>query len=113
MSGRRAADRRWRTRRAAASNVSDNWAARWNYERTLSITSGPKLGGGCAHYALIEHWNGATWSVISHPDDSLAESEIVGMAAIASNDVWAVGYDRDTVSGNEEIFAMRLGFQPV
>src|SRR5260370_28073886 len=39
---------------------------------------------------LIEHWNGTSWSVVSGaklPKGSF----LTGVAAVASNDVWAVG----------------------
>jgi hypothetical protein len=48
---------------------------------------------------LIEHWNGATWSVVPHPDDALKDSQVAGMTAIASNDVWAVGYYTEPITG--------------
>jgi hypothetical protein len=38
--------------------------------------------------ALIEHWNGTTWSAVANP----ATTALYGVTAIASNDVWAVGY---------------------
>ncbi len=41
---------------------------------------------------LIEHWNGSTWSVIPSPNASGEGDELYGVAAISTNDVWAVGY---------------------
>jgi len=41
---------------------------------------------------LIEHWNGAQWSIVQ----SQGTGGLSGVAAIASNDVWAVG----AISGN-------------
>lgn len=42
---------------------------------------------------LIMHWNGATWSVVPSvlPADANAVS-LTSVAAVAANDVWAVGY---------------------
>jgi hypothetical protein len=41
---------------------------------------------------LAEHWNGSTWSVVATPNPPGAGgSQFHGVAAAASNDVWAVG----------------------
>ena len=40
---------------------------------------------------LLEHWNGSTWSV-STANGPASNSFIYGVAASASNDVWAAGY---------------------
>ena len=63
---------------------------------------GPKDGCGCDSYALIEHWTGSTWSVATQPDSSVPGTEILGMTAISSTDVWAVGDHYDATSGNNE-----------
>src|SRR5581483_2701034 len=39
-------------------------------------------------HALIEHWNGTAWSVVT--TDTMPSS-LMAVAAIATNDVWAVG----------------------
>lgn len=39
------------------------------------------------HGALIEHWNGTTWSKIPNP----ATTSLYAVTALASNNVWAVG----------------------
>jgi hypothetical protein len=86
----------------AVISASDAWAAGWKYELLPATARGPKAGCGCAHFALLEHWNGSTWSVVSHPDETLKDSQITGMAAIAGKDVWAVGYYTNPVSGTSE-----------
>src|SRR5271166_4544100 len=42
---------------------------------------------------LAEHWNGSSWSVVNTPNPGGAAggSQFHGVAAAASNDVWAVG----------------------
>jgi hypothetical protein len=40
---------------------------------------------------LIEHWNGSSWSVVSSPAVKNAANYLTGMAAIATNNIWAVG----------------------
>src|SRR5713101_694521 len=37
-------------------------------------------------HSLIEHWDGASWSVVSNP----GVNELFGVTALASNNVWAV-----------------------
>ena len=61
----------------SADSASDVWAVGkyFNYS---------PYGGG----ALIEHWNGTTWSAVPNP----ATAPLYGVKAIASNNVWAVGY---------------------
>ncbi len=44
-----------------------------------------------ASQALIEHWNGTQWSVVSSPQPNGWTSDLTGVAAISGNDVWAVG----------------------
>ena len=58
--------------------------------------------------ALIEHWNGSAWSVISGPDNG--NSLLNGVTARASNDVWAVGATV-TSSGNQPLIEYWDGSQ--
>src|SRR5579883_3298709 len=44
---------------------------------------------------LTEHWNGTSWSVVSSPNVGSSDNLLFGVTAIASNDVWAVGYYQD------------------
>jgi hypothetical protein len=41
---------------------------------------------------LIEHWDGAQWSTIASPLAPGTSSYLYGIAAVAANDIWAVGY---------------------
>lgn len=41
-------------------------------------------------YTLIEHWNGAAWSVVSSPNPGQFNI-LNAVAAVSANDVWAVG----------------------
>ncbi len=45
---------------------------------------------------LIEHWNGRQWSVVQSPNSSSMSNVLNGIAGIAANDVWAVGYSSNT-----------------
>ncbi|MGA7733200.1 MAG: S-layer homology domain-containing protein [Chloroflexia bacterium] len=64
------------------------------------------LSEGFPH-ALTEHWDGSEWRIIPNPNVSPNGSELWGVSAVSSNDVWAVGhsYGRATLTmhwdGNE------------
>jgi hypothetical protein len=49
--------------------------------------------GGPLDQTLIEHWNGARWTVVPSPDPggSSQDNDLWGVAAVATADVWAVG----------------------
>src|SRR5439155_2372727 len=51
---------------------------------------------GGASQTLIEQWNGATWSVVPSPSPSTSHNILRGVASVAANDVWAVGYFNDS-----------------
>jgi len=40
--------------------------------------------------ALLEHWNGSTWSIVSGPNPG-QDNFLYAVTAVASNSVWAVG----------------------
>jgi hypothetical protein len=47
-------------------------------------------GGGSS--TLVEHWDGSSWSVVPSPNGSLVGgNHLYGVAAVATNDIWAVG----------------------
>jgi hypothetical protein len=41
---------------------------------------------------LIEHWNGARWSLVPAPNLSAVESRFNAVAAVGEDNVWAVGH---------------------
>ena len=43
-------------------------------------------------HTLTEHWNGSKWSVVKSPSPGSFSAQLEGVAAIAANDVWAVGH---------------------
>jgi hypothetical protein len=61
----------------AAIADNDNWA----------------VGGGGVQNGLVEHFDGTRWSVVPTPNLSNGGTggSFFGVAAAASNDVWAVG----------------------
>jgi hypothetical protein len=62
--------------------VADNdvWAVGWAWNNRLS-----------AYRTLIEHWNGASWSMVKSPNATNGYNLLNGVAVIAANDVWTVG----------------------
>ncbi|HEU0208717.1 MAG TPA: hypothetical protein VFQ78_07035 [Candidatus Udaeobacter sp.] len=72
----------------SAFGENDVWAVgvSYNTERSSSST-------------LIEHWDGARWSVVPSPNASNTLNILYSVAAIAANDVWAVGYAATSTSG--------------
>ena len=67
----------------------------WAAGEVTSATS--PVGGG----TLIEHWNGASWSVVPSPTPGF-EPEISGIAARSASDVIAVGETLPTENGGPE-----------
>lgn len=67
----------------AAVSPNDVWA----------VGGGITYGAGYHPYTpLIEHWNGTQWSVVPGADVGSNSLQLEGVAAVAANDVWAVGY---------------------
>jgi len=52
-----------------------------------------------------EHWNGSSWSQIPIPDVGTQANALNGVAALTSQDVWAVGYS--TSSGRQNTLIER------
>jgi hypothetical protein len=48
--------------------------------------------GNFTYQTLVEHWNGTSWSVVSSPNAGTISNQLAGVAAVSTNDVWAVGY---------------------
>jgi hypothetical protein len=70
-----------------AVSSSDIWAV--GYSET-NITDVP----------LIEHYDGVAWSIVSSPYPSPSEfNGLYALAAVSSDDVWAVGYENENSQG--------------
>lgn len=50
---------------------------------------------------LIEHWNGASWTVVDSPSPSTTDSELQAVRARSATDIWAVGFSVVTSSTSE------------
>ncbi|HKP04191.1 MAG TPA: hypothetical protein VJU77_12630 [Chthoniobacterales bacterium] len=64
----------------AASADDDVWAVGAGYDEDLF-----------AWRTVIEHWNGADWSLISSPNATSGNNFLNGVAVAGPNDIWAVG----------------------
>ncbi|HEV3315899.1 MAG TPA: hypothetical protein VG488_02975 [Candidatus Angelobacter sp.] len=58
---------------------------------------GQQLGNNGPDRALIEHWNGSSWSVVSSPADGVFSTELYGVAGVSDDDVRAVGDKQDNI----------------
>jgi hypothetical protein len=56
-------------------------------------------GGIGTYRTLIEHWDGTQWSVVPSPNVGSHHNSLWDVAAVSSNDVWAVGLYIDDVTG--------------
>src|SRR5207248_7258711 len=52
---------------------------------------GPNIGSYNVP-TLIEHWNGHQWSIVPSPSPGAGFNALPSVAALAANNVWAVGY---------------------
>jgi hypothetical protein len=48
-----------------------------------------------AYVTLVEHWNGAQWSVVPSPSPSSKSNDLTAVAGSGASDVWAVGWTLD------------------
>jgi hypothetical protein len=62
---------------------TDVWAVGYTFNGSVSNSQSR---------TLTLHWNGAAWSVVPSPNTSNPENQLLGVVAIAANDVWAVGH---------------------
>ncbi len=67
----------------AAISSHNSWAVGYYYNNSANSMQ-----------TLIEHWNGTAWSIKSSPNVVGADNELYGIAAIAAQDIWAVGVYR-------------------
>lgn len=53
---------------------------------------GSSQDGKLPSRTLIQHWDGAAWTIVSSPNPDSQFNELRGVVAISANDAWAVGY---------------------
>lgn len=79
----------------AALSDSDVWAV-GNFNSS---------NNGAINETLTEHWNGTAWSLVSSPNVGSMGSQLLGVSATSSTDVWAVGdfQTSNDVNGNRTL----------
>jgi len=70
----------------SAVNANDVWA----------VGKCGYCAGNAQNLTLMEHWNGSAWSIVPSPDVPNASNDLTAVAALAGNDVWAVGDSADS-----------------
>ena len=70
----------------SAASANDVWAV------------GATHDGNFPSRTLIQHWDGAQWSIVPSPSPDDQANELRGVTALSANDVWAVGYSFGTQS---------------
>lgn len=58
---------------------------------------------------LIEHWNGAAWSVVASPNGASNENALYGVTALSATNAWAVG-DASTATADQTLIEHWNGF---
>jgi hypothetical protein len=76
---------------ASAVSASDVWAV------------GEQQSSAGAFGALVEHFDGSTWSVVPTPDPGTSGNHLYGIVALAHDDVWAVGQRNDATAPDQEL----------
>ncbi len=72
----------------AVISANDVWAVGANADVSLE-SYGSFLPRGIQ--TLIEHWNGSQWQIVPSPNIGTQGNFLDGVAAISSNNVWAIG----------------------
>jgi hypothetical protein len=63
----------------AAISANDVWAV------------GDFQNASNAFQTLTEHWDGTSWSIVASPSGAGPQAGLLGVAAVSTSDVWAVG----------------------
>src|SRR3989441_3804921 len=63
----------------AAVSTNDVWAV------------GTSFNASGVEQTFIEHWDGKKWSIVASPSPSTQTNFLLGVTAVSTNDVWAVG----------------------
>ena len=65
----------------SAASANDVWAVGNTFNPTVGVYD----------RALVEHWDGTSWTIIPASNPSSFNVDLTGVVAVASNDVWVVG----------------------
>jgi hypothetical protein len=75
-----------------ALSAANAWAVGW---------AGYTGSTGNQVITFIAHWNGMSWSTVSSPNPDPQDNILNGIAAVAGNQLWAVGYTGPPVDPNQ------------
>ena len=64
-----------------------------------------RSSNGVGDVPTAAQWDGASWTLLPAPLD-VTEGALTGVAAISTDDVWAVGYEGDVGTGEERALAI-------
>jgi hypothetical protein len=81
----------------SATLTSDVWAVGY-------AQHGSGLYG--SEKTLIEHWNGAVWSIVRSPNIGTKANFLRGVAAVSATDAWAVGLGNSSSAASGQALAM-------
>lgn len=92
----------WTAIAPAGSYVSLSGVAAVRSNDVWVVGNAPDTSTG-AYNAVAEHWDGSAWSIVPVPNGSTnangqTSSQLVSVAAISSNNVWAVGWTDTSVN---------------
>lgn len=64
-----------------------------------------RASSGAGDVPIVAQWDGGAWTLLPSPPD-VPEGALLGVAAISTDDVWAVGYAGDPALGQERAVAV-------
>ena len=67
-----------------AVSSTDVWAVGYYY-----------VAGSSLRRTLLEHWNGASWSVMPSPNPGTDSNALLSINVVSGTDIWAAGYQSD------------------
>lgn len=74
----------------AATSAGEAWAVGGTYLASPNVVPGLVPTG-----ALIQRWDGISWRIVDNPTAGREGTRLNAVIALAPDDVWAVGYQRD------------------
>ncbi len=71
-------------------------------------TVGHYLDSNGVYRTLVEHWDGTSWTIVATPNVGNGPNALNGIAALAPNDIWAVGYQSSSPGGATSTLTMHF-----
>jgi hypothetical protein len=71
---------------------TDCWAVGGSFSSSGAVTAGTGTAVAGIEQTLAEHWDGGSWSIVSSPNNSPADSALLeSVTCVSSRDCWAAG----------------------